>query len=150
MTSLSNRQTPPIRIEGILPSLHNLPIVISCNFKYFAVSLVVIICAKIDPPVGSSPFEKCGPGQERRKHFIPERSFPHQKRSKANSQAATQPYALFLDSNENSLYRQPYHFVHGIELSRFHKPADITLSLAWPITMISVVIGALGRNQAAA
>ena len=51
MTSLSNRQTPPIRIEGILPSLDNLHIVISCNFKYLAVSLVVIICAKIDSPV---------------------------------------------------------------------------------------------------
>jgi hypothetical protein len=72
-------------MEGIFPSLHNLHIVISCNFKYFAVSLVVIICAKIDPPVGSSPFETCGLGQEKRKLFIPKKSFPHQKRSKANA-----------------------------------------------------------------
>jgi hypothetical protein len=70
MTSLSNRQTFPIRIAGIFPSLHNLHIVISCNLKYFAVSLVVIICAKIDPPVGFSPFEKFGLAQERRKHFV--------------------------------------------------------------------------------
>jgi hypothetical protein len=85
MTSLSNRQTPPIRIAGIFPSLHNLHIVISCNLKYCAISLVVIICAKIDPPVWSSPFEKCDLGQERRKHFIPKKPFPNQKRSKANS-----------------------------------------------------------------
>jgi hypothetical protein len=50
MTSLSYRQTLPIRIEGIFPSLDNLHIVIWCNFKYLANSLVVIICAKIDSP----------------------------------------------------------------------------------------------------
>jgi len=51
MTSLSNRQTLPIRIEGILPSLDSLHIVIECNFKYFDISLVVIILAKINSPL---------------------------------------------------------------------------------------------------
>jgi len=43
MASLSNRQTLPIRIAGIFPSAAYLHMVISCNFRYFAISLVVII-----------------------------------------------------------------------------------------------------------
>jgi hypothetical protein len=61
MTSLSNRQTLPIRTEGIFPSLHNLHIVIWCNLKYVAISLVVIICANIDSPVWSLTLEKVLP-----------------------------------------------------------------------------------------
>lgn len=53
MTSLSNRQTLPIRIDGILPSLDNFHMVIWCNLKYTANSLVVMICAKMNSPVWS-------------------------------------------------------------------------------------------------
>ena len=47
MASLSNRQTLPIRIAGIFPSAAYLHMVISCNFRYFAISLVVIIFGMI-------------------------------------------------------------------------------------------------------
>jgi hypothetical protein len=53
MTSLSNRQTLPIRIDGILPSLDNLHMVIWSNLKYSANSLVVMISAKIESPGGA-------------------------------------------------------------------------------------------------
>ena len=43
IASLSNRQTLPMRIAGILPSPAYLHMVISCSFKYLASSLVVII-----------------------------------------------------------------------------------------------------------
>lgn len=43
IASLSNLQTRPIRMAGILPSAAYLQMVISCSFKYFAISLVVII-----------------------------------------------------------------------------------------------------------
>ena len=81
MISLSNRQTPPIRIEGIFPSLDNLHIVIACNFKQFAISLVVIICAKIDSPVLSLAFGKFRPWQERTKNCISFRSLPVSRKS---------------------------------------------------------------------
>jgi hypothetical protein len=58
---LSNRQTLPILIEGILPSLDNLHIVIWCNRKYSATSLVVIISAKMDSPGFPSNIESAGP-----------------------------------------------------------------------------------------
>jgi hypothetical protein len=35
-------------------------------------------------------------------------------------------YPICVDSNENSLYEQPNRFVLGIELSRLHKPTDIS------------------------
>jgi hypothetical protein len=51
MASLSNRQTLPILIAGILPSAAYLQMVISWSFRYFANSFVVIICG-----ISNSPF----------------------------------------------------------------------------------------------
>jgi hypothetical protein len=49
MASLSNLQTLPTRIAGISPSAAYLQIVIGCNLKYSAISLVVIISGIIYP-----------------------------------------------------------------------------------------------------
>ena len=43
IVSFSNRQTLPILTDGIFPSAAYLQMVISCNFKYFAMSPVVLI-----------------------------------------------------------------------------------------------------------
>jgi len=66
-----------------------------------------------------------------------------QKRSKAKLLSCTWPNGICVDSDENtligSLAIRPWY-----DLSRFHGPTDITSGAYMAITIISVVIGALG------
>ena len=123
MTSLSNRQTLPIRTAGILPSLDNLHIVIWCNCKYLAISFVVIISAKINSPVSSS-LEKPGLGQETAKHSIPKDPTHAKKGQKQTHKLQPSPTPIALTAMKTTWIS----LANSVSIS-------LHLAVEWPIAM---------------